>query len=223
MIWLGVGLFALILFFWVRSTYNGLVDLSNDVDSQWGNVQSSYQRRKDLIPNLVGTVKGVAKFEKETYIGVAEARSGKSPAQPAQQAAVPIDKTPEYADATKNVDAANSYKPTAAELTPETMNKYAMLQSAAKTSIDNLFNISIERYPDLKAPQNFSKLQDQLEGTENRINVERDKFNNVATGYNKKVQRFPGNIIASIFGFDKKPYFEADPDAKKAPVVDFEK
>ena len=202
-LFIGLGVLV-VLVLWGISVYNNIVGLNNDVDAQWGNVQNSYQRRKDLIPNLVGTVKGAAKFEKETYIGVAQARSGNLPAA-AQPQQTPIDQTKEYADANKAVDEANSFKPEASQLTPETLNKYNQLQTVAKTSIDNLFNITIERYPTLTATANFTKLQDQLEGTENRIKVERDKFNGLLKEYNNRVQRFPGSIVAAICGVSKRP------------------
>lgn len=210
-----LGIFAL----WLGSSYNGMVTANNEVEGQWGNVQNAYQRRKDLIPNLVSTVKGAASFEKGTYIGIAQARNGQVPTA-AQQP--PIEQSKEYADANTAVDNANNFKPAASELTPENIQKYNLLQSQAKTSIGTLFNVAIERYPDLKATENFTKLQDQLEGTENRIKTERDLFNKTAKEYNNKVQRFPGNIVAGLFGFSKKGYFEADADAAKAPDVKFE-
>ncbi len=216
-LFIGLGVLGILLI-WAISSYNGMVSANNDVEGQWGNVQNAYQRRKDLIPNLVNTVKGAASFEKDTYIGVTQARRGELPAAPA---APPIEQSKEFTEANAAVAKAGSFNPTAAELTPENVNKYNQLQTAAKTSIDNLFNITVERYPDLKATQNFTKLQDQLEGTENRIKTERDKFNETAKGYNNKVQSFPGNIVAGLFGFKVKGYFEADADAATAPKVEF--
>lgn len=218
-LFIGLGLLV-ILFFWMMSAYNGMVTASNEVDNKWSVVQDAYQRRKDLIPNLVGTVKGAAKFEKDTYTGIAEARSGIPQSQPQQQ--VPLDQTQAYKDANKATTDAANFKPEANDLDQATLDKYAALQANAKTQVDNLFKFTFEAYPSLKATENFTKLQDQLEGTENRIKVERDNFNGVVKDYNNRVQRFPGNIMAGLFGFKKRAFFAADPGAEKAPEVSFE-
>lgn len=184
--------FGLIVFVSGCSNYNNFVDMEEDVENAWSNVQSAYQRRADLIPNLVNTVKGYADFEQETLTQVTEAR----------------------AKATSvNIDPAN--------LTAEQLNNFQNAQSNLSQSLGRLL-VSVERYPELKANQNFLELQAQLEGTENRIKVERDKFNSVVTDYNKKVRRFPGTIYASMFGFDQKAQFQAEADAANAPEVNFE-
>ena len=171
--------------------YNGLVKSQESVETAWADVESSYQRRADLIPNLVETVKGYAKHEQETLEGVIEAR----------------------ANATKvTIDGAN--------MTPEDLQKYQAAQGDVTNALSRLIAVS-EAYPDLKANENFKDLQTQLEGTENRIAVERNKFNEVARGYNTKRRTFPTNIIAGIFNFGEKPYFQAQEGADKAPKVDF--
>jgi len=185
---------VIIFGFWGCSSYNGLVGNDEDVKQAWANVQSSYQRRADLIPNLVSTVKGAANFEKETYIQVALARSG----QLRQAVNVPVD-----------------------SLSPQ---KYQQIQQAGTATLEaarTALNISVERYPDLKATANFSDLQRQLEGTENRINTERNRFNEVINTYNRKVRSFPGNIFAGMFGFRTRPPFEATPESQNAPKVNF--
>jgi len=174
--------------------YNSMVGLQEEVEGQWGNVQNVYQRRADLIPNLVETVKGYASHERETLEAVIQAR-----AQATQMTA---------------------------EITPETLNDPQMLQKfdAAQSGLSSALArlmVVVERYPDLKANQNFMDLQHQLEGTENRIAVERRKFNDVARNYNTVIRRFPANIVAGMFGFDKRPYFEAATGADQAPTVDF--
>lgn len=172
-------------------TYNGLVSREEGVSSQWAQVQNVYQRRADLIPNLVETVKGYADFEKSTLTAVIEARS----------------------------------KATAVNINPENLNAESL-----KTFQESQGNLSsalarlmvvVEKYPDLKANQNFLELQAQLEGTENRITVERKKFNETAQEYNTFIRKFPKNLFASMFGFDKKAYFESTPGAEKAPEVKF--
>jgi len=172
-------------------SYNGLVTLEEGVDAQWAQVENVYQRRADLIPNLVETVKGYAKHEQETFTKVIEARSKATSIQ------VNAD----------NLDAA-------------TLNQFQQAQDGLTSALSRLL-VVIERYPELKANQNFLELQAQLEGTENRITVERKKFNETAQGYNTAIRHFPKNIWASIFGFDKKPYFEASPGAEEAPKVEF--
>ena len=172
-------------------SYNGMVTRSEQVTAQWGNVETSYQRRAALIPNLVNTVKGYADFERETLEAVINARS----------------------------------KATSVEINPENLNAESLQQfQEAQNGLGGALSrllVVIERYPDLKANQNFMDLQAQLEGTENRISTERRKFNEVAQGYNTLIRLFPRNIWASLFGFDKKPYFEAAEGSDQAPVVEF--
>lgn len=186
-----LGVIALALFGWVKNSYNGLVSDQESVETAWAQVENVYQRRADLIPNLVETVKGYAKHEQETLEGVIEAR----------------------ANATKvTIDPTN--------MTPEDLQKYQAAQGDVTNALSRLIAVA-ENYPDLKANQNFLELQSQLEGTENRIAVERNKFNEVARQYNTKRRTFPTNIIAGIFGFGDKPYFQAQEGADKAPKVDF--
>ncbi|MBB3836232.1 LemA protein [Runella defluvii] len=173
------------------STYNGLVSKDETVNNAWANVQSAYQRRADLIPNLVNTVKGAADFEKSTLTAVIEARSKATSIQ---------------------------LKPD--QLTPENMQKFQAAQDQLSGSLSRLL-VSVEQYPQLKANQNFLELQAQLEGTENRIKVERDRFNEVVKGYNQSVRTFPANIFAGMFGFAQKGYFEASQAAQTAPTVKF--
>lgn len=185
-----VGVVVLIAL-WAISGYNGLVTAEEKVSAQWANVESQYQRRSDLIPNLVATVKGYASHESETLENVIAAR----------------------AKATQvTVDADN--------LTPEKLQQYQAAQGELGSALGRLLMIT-ENYPDLKANKNFSELQAQLEGTENRIAVERQKFNDVAKTFNTNIRHFPKNILASIFGFEKKPYFEAEAGAAQAPKVEF--
>ena len=172
-------------------TYNNMVNQEEGVKSQWAQVQNVYQRRADLIPNLVNTVKGYADFEQETLTRVIEAR----------------------AKATSvNIDASN--------LTPETVAQFQAAQGELSAALSRLL-VTIERYPELKANQGFLDLQTQLEGTENRITVERMKFNDVVQGYNAYLRRFPQNMIAGFFGFEQRGYFEATPQAQEAPQVEF--
>ena len=176
---------------WGVSAYNGLVKMDESVSTAWSNVENQYQRRADLIPNLVNTVKGYAAHEKETLEAVMAARS----------------------KATQmTVDADN--------LTPEKLQEYQKAQGEIGAALGRLLAIT-ENYPDLKANQNFMELQAQLEGTENRISVERRNFNEVARTYNTSIRTFPKNILAGMFGFDKRPYFEAEEGANKAPEVKF--
>ncbi|MEY2971877.1 MAG: LemA family protein [Schleiferiaceae bacterium] len=186
-----LGGFVLVLL-WGVGAYNRLVGLSESTESQWANVQSAYQRRADLIPNLVSTVKGYADFEQSTLTGVIEARSK-----------------------------ATSVQINADELTPEKIAEFQKAQSELKGALSRLL-VSVERYPDLKANQNFLALQSQLEGTENRINVERDRFNEQVRTYNSSVKRIPTSIVAAIGGFDARGYFEAEAEAQDAPEVSFE-
>lgn len=180
-----------VLVIWAISAYNGLVTMEEKVSNQWANVETQYQRRADLIPNLVNTVKGYAAHEKSTLEGVIEARSK-----------------------------ATQIKVEAKDLTPEKLAEYQKAQGEVTSALGKLLAVS-ERYPDLKANQNFLELQAQLEGTENRITVARKNFNDTAKEYNTAVRRFPKNIFAGIFGFDKKAYFEAEAGSEKAPKVEF--
>jgi LemA protein len=173
------------------SGYNGMVSQDQNVKSKWGNVQSEYQRRSDLIPNLVNTVKGAADFEKSTLEAVINAR--------AKATATTIDPT---------------------NLTPENIQKFQEAQGQLSSALSRLL-VTIEKYPDLKANQNFRDLQVQLEGTENRIKVARNDFNTAVQSFNTTVKTFPNVIFASIFGFREKGYFAADQGADKAPAVDF--
>ena len=176
---------------WGVSAYNGLVKMDESVNTAWSNVENQYQRRADLIPNLVNTVKGYAAHEKETLEAVMAARS----------------------KATQmTIDADN--------LTPEKLQEYQKAQGEIGSALGRLLAIT-EAYPDLKANENFKELQAQLEGTENRISVERRNFNEVARTYNTSIRTFPKTIIAGMFGFDKRPYFEAEEGANKAPEVKF--
>ena len=176
---------------WGVSAYNGLVKMDESVNTAWSNVENQYQRRADLIPNLVNTVKGYAAHEKETLEAVMAARS----------------------KATQmTIDADN--------LTPEKLQEYQKAQGEIGSALGRLLAIT-ENYPDLKANQNYMELQAQLEGTENRISVERRNFNEVARTYNTSIRTFPKSILAGMFGFDKRPYFEAEEGANKAPEVKF--
>ena len=186
-----IAVVALFLFTSIKGSYNGMITKSESVDTQWANVENVYQRRADLIPNLVNTVKGYADFEKETLTSVIEARS--------KATSMTIDPT---------------------NLTPETIGQFQKVQGELSSSLSRLM-VVMERYPDLKANQNFMDLQVQLESTENRIATERRKFNEVARDYNTFIQLFPKNIWAGLFGFEKKPYFEAVAGADKAPKVEF--
>lgn len=171
--------------------YNTMVEKQEAVTAQWSQVENVYQRRADLIPNLVSTVKGYADFEQETLTAVIEAR--------AKATSVNIDPSKLDASSIQNFQAA---------------------QDGLSSALSKLM-IVVERYPDLKANQNFLELQSQLEGTENRITVERKKFNEAARDYNTYVRKFPNNMIAGMFDFEKMDYFEADQGAEKAPKVEF--
>ena len=185
-----VGILVLVVL-WAIGGYNGMVKMDEQVQNSWANVETQYQRRADLIPNLVNTVKGYAAHESETLESVIAARS-----------------------------AATSINLTADELTPEKIAEYQAAQQQVRSALGRLIAIA-ENYPDLKANQNFLELQAQLEGTENRIAVARKEFNEIARTYNVAVRRFPANLVAGICGFDTKAYFEADEAAAQAPVVQF--
>jgi LemA protein len=182
---------VLLLVFPAISTYNGLVSREEAVTSQWAQVENVYQRRADLIPNLVETVKGYANFEKQTLTDVIEARS--------KATQVTIDPT---------------------KLNEGNIQAFEKAQGNLSSALSRLM-VVVEKYPDLKANQNFLELQSQLEGTENRITVERQKFNESAKDYNTNLRKFPKNLFASMFGFEKKAYFEAKEGAENAPAVKF--
>ena len=189
--WIIAGAVVLILLLWSVSGYNGLVSLDEQVAGKWANVETQYQRRADLIPNLVNTVKGYATHEKTTLENVVKARSE----------ATQVKVNPE-------------------DLTPERLAEFQKAQGNVSAALGRLLMVA-ENYPQLKANQNFLELQSQLEGTENRITVARKDFNDAAKAYNVTIRRFPKNILAAIFGFDKKSYFEAESGAEKAPEVQF--
>ena len=176
---------------WGIKTYNSFIGLEEGVSGQWANVENVYQRRSDLIPNLVATVKGYAEHEQETLTGVVEAR--------AKASSVTVDPT---------------------NLTPESLAAFQQAQEGVSSALSRLL-VTVERYPELKANQNFLELQSQLEGTENRIAVERRKFNEITRGFNTSIRKFPNSVIAGITGFDQKGYFEAVEGSDVAPVVEF--
>ena len=204
--WIVVGAVIVLLLGMGGCTYNGMVTEEETVDNTWANVQSSYQRRLDLIPNLVSTVKGYAKHEKSTLEGVTAQRSGRS-AQAVEQAGNELTAA---ADAVQGFNGPDGTAPTA--------QQYQTLDRAYGLYI----NAVHEAYPQLMANENFLDLQKQLEGTENRINTERNRYNDAVKVYNVKIRRFPNNIFAGIFGFKTKQPFQADAAAAKAPTVDFE-
>lgn len=187
--------FSIIGFFAVLSLsscgYNNMVKLDEQVTSQWAQVENVYQRRADLVPNLVNTVKGAANFEKETLTQVVEAR--------AKATSITVDPT---------------------NLTPESIAQFQAAQGQLSQSLGRLL-ATVEAYPELKANQNFIELQAQLEGSENRITVERQKFNTVTQEYNSTIRTFPNNLTAGMFGFKAKGYFKAEEGANKAPKVEF--
>ncbi len=188
----GIVLIAVVSAFLFSSCgYNKMVEMDEQVTSQWAQVENVYQRRADLIPNLVNTVKGYAAHEQETLEGVIEARSKAT---------------------SVNIDAN--------KLTPETLKQFTQAQDGLSSALSRLM-VVVERYPDLKANQNFLDLQAQLEGTENRITQERKKFNETTQAYNAYIRKFPQVIYSGWFGFDKKTYFEAQQGAEKAPEVQF--
>lgn len=189
-----IGIILLILFLGgcgCVSSYNSIVSLDQNAQSKWGTVQTDYQRRADLVPNLVATVKGVANFEKSTLVDVTNAR--------ARATSIQVDPS---------------------KLTPETIQKYQAAQGQLSSALSRLL-VASERYPELKATENFSGLQSQLEGTENRIAVSRRDFNEAVQGYNTRIKSFPTNFIARMGGFTEKGYFQADAAAENAPKVQF--
>lgn len=185
--WIVLGLIVL----WSISAYNGLISSREDVNASWSNVETQYQRRADLIPNLVNTVKGVADFEQSTLVAVTQARAN-----------------------------ATSIKLDANDLTPEKMQQFQEAQAQLSGALSRLL-VSMEKYPELKATQNFSELQSQLEGSENRITEARRQYNDKAREYNVGRARFPRVLIANLMGFKDRPYFEADKGTEKAPEVKF--
>lgn len=188
-----VAIIAVIGFLVGPNFYNKAIDLQEDATSQWGNVESSYQRRADLIPNIVNTAKGYAEFEQETLIKVTEARSKAT---------------------SINIDPAN--------ITPEQLAQFQQAQSGLTSALSRLLAV-FERYPDLKANENFKELINELERTENRINVERNRFNEAVKPYNKHLKIFPNNIINNFIGnFEEMGYFEADAGSENAPDVEFD-
>lgn len=193
--WIILAVVAVVIFIMyssVKGTYNTMVSRDEAVDASWAQVENVYQRRADLIPNLVNTVKGYASHERETLEGVIEARSK----------ATSVNVNPE-------------------NLNEESLQQFQQAQAGLSSALSRLM-VVVERYPDLKANQSFLDLQAQLEGTENRITVERRKFNESAQSFNTYIRTFPKNIYANLFGFDKKAYFEADQGAERAPEVSFD-
>ncbi|HAH51772.1 MAG TPA: LemA family protein [Balneola sp.] len=188
---IGLVVVGLLVFFGI-SINNGLVEKEEAVEGAWAQVENQYQRRADLIPNLVNTVKGAANFEQETLTSVIEARSK-----------------------------ATSVNINASDLSdPAKFQQFQQAQGELSGALSRLL-VSVERYPELKANSNFRDLQSQLEGTENRIATERKRFNDTAQSYNSSIRKFPTSIFASIGGFERKAYFEADQGAENAPTVDF--
>ena len=188
--WIWIGVVAVVAIFFY-ATYNGFVNREEGLKSAWSNVETQYQRRADLIPNLVNTVKGYAAHETQTLNEVTEARAR-----------------------------ATSINLSADDLTPERLEQFQRAQAEVRSALGRLIAVS-ESYPDLKANQNFLELQAQLEGTENRIAVARKDFNAAAQQYNVSVRRFPANLVARMFGFGQKPYFESAEGAAAAPQVTF--
>ncbi|MCB0496293.1 MAG: LemA family protein [Cyclobacteriaceae bacterium] len=189
-LWIIIAI-VVVLVFWSVSAYNGLVGAQEDSITQWSNVETQYQRRADLIPNLVNTVKGYASHEKEVFESVTKAR--------AEATSVKID---------------------ASNITPAMMQQYQAAQSGITSALSRLIAVA-ERYPDIKANQNFLELQAQLEGTENRIAVERRRYNEMTRDYNVKIRNPLNIIVVSIGGFERRPLFEAEEGSEKAPEVKF--
>ncbi len=187
-----IAVFVIGVIMWGTGVYNNLVGLDEGVTSAWSQVENQYQRRADLIPNLVNTVKGVADFEKDTYTAVTEARA--------------------------KVNQINMTSDMLSD--PNAFAQFQSAQDGLGSALSRLL-VTVENYPQLKANENFSQLQAQLEGTENRISVERKKFNNVVQNYNTTIRKFPGNIIAGFAGFMQKQYFKAVAGSEQAPKVEF--
>lgn len=177
---------------WVKGFYNTGIQLNENVSESWGNVQTAYQRRGDLIGNLVKTVQGAADFEKETLTSVIEARAKAT---------------------SMSIDPSN--------ITPEQLAQFNQVQGGLSGALKSLL-VTVERYPDLKANQNFLKLQDELASTENQILTARTRFNEAIKPFNNHVKTFPNSILAGIFNFEGKPYFDAEPGSEKAPEVEFD-
>lgn len=188
---IGLGVIAILVFVGIGK-YNTLVEQEQTVEQSWAQVENQYQRRADLVPNLVNTVKGAADFEQETLTEVTEARSK-----------------------------ASSIQISAEDLNnPQKIQQFQQAQQQLSGALSRML-LTVEKYPELKANQNFRDLQVQLEGTENRISTERQRFNEAVQSYNTTVQRFPNNVFAGVFGFDQKAYFEADEGAQEVPEVNF--
>ncbi len=185
-----IGVIVLIAF-WIGGINNKMVELDQTATSQWANVESAYQRRADLIPNIVNTAKGYAQFEKETLTQVIEARAKATSVQ---------------------VDPSN--------ITPENLAQFQQAQSGVSSALSRLL-VTVEKYPELKANENFKELINELERTENRINVERNRFNGEVQQYNTYIKKVPNNMVAGFLNFDEKGYFKADAGASQAPKVDF--
>lgn len=189
--WIIVAIVVIGIYSWAKNFNNTAVEYEADAKTAWSNVESSYQRRADLIPNLVSTVKGYAAHEKETLEGVIKARS----------------------EATKTTIDANN-------LSPENMAQFQQAQQGLSGALSKLL-VTVERYPELKADKNFLELQSQLEGTENRINVTRDRFNEKVNIYDKFIKKFPGKLLAGLFGFEEMARFKSAPGSENAPKVEF--
>lgn len=183
---------AIILYWMFAGVYNSAVQKEEDAKTAWSQVENAYQRRNDLIPNLVNTVKGAADFERGTLTDVIEARSKAT---------------------SINVDADN--------LNEQQLEQFQQAQQQVSSALSRLL-VTVERYPELRATQNFQQLQSQLEGTENRINVERNRYNETVNNYNIYIRQFPNNVITGMYGFDQMPRYTADPGAEDAPEVEFE-
>lgn len=189
--WLVPLIIVGVIVVWAISGYNSIVGLRNNAETAWSKVESSYQRRNDLIGNLVKTVQGAADFEKSTLTEVINARAK-----------------------------ATSVNVNAGDLTPENMAQFQQAQTGLSGALSKLL-VSVERYPDIKANKNFLELQSQLEGTENRINVARDRYNDEVNKYDTKIDKFPGVFLARIFGFSQMPRYKSDAGSENAPDVDF--
>lgn len=187
-----IAVIVIVIIAWSSGIYNSAVDREANAEQTWADVESSYQRRNDLIGNLVNTVQGAAEFERGTLTDVIEARSRAT---------------------SVNVNAEN--------MTAEQMEQFRAAQGEVSSALSRLL-VTVERYPDLKANQNFMNLQSQLEGTENRINVARNRYNEAVTEYNKYIRRFPNNIFVGFYGFDEMPLYQADEGSEDAPEVEFD-